>query len=45
MEKKLSSSESEELLKIVKNRFEKHTHRHEGIEWNKVSANQIGSKS
>ena len=36
MKKKLSSSESEELLKIVKDRFEKNRNRHEGIEWNKV---------
>lgn len=38
MEKKLSSSESEALLKIVKERFEKNANRHEGIEWNKVQA-------
>ena len=36
MKKKLSSSESEELLKILKERFEKNKNRHEGIEWNKV---------
>lgn len=36
MEKKLSSTASEELLKIVKDRFEKNRNRHEGIEWNKV---------
>ncbi|MEN9906952.1 MAG: hypothetical protein RLZZ540_93 [Bacteroidota bacterium] len=36
MEKKLSSSESEVLLKIVKERFEKNANRHEGIEWHKV---------
>ena len=38
MKKKLSSSESEELLKILKERFEKNANRHEGIEWNKVQA-------
>lgn len=38
MKKKLSSSESEELLKILKERFEKNRNRHENIEWNKVQA-------
>lgn len=38
MKNKLSSSESEELLKIVKERFEKNMNRHEGLEWNKVQA-------
>jgi hypothetical protein len=36
MEKKLSSTASEELLKIVKARFEKNRNRHEGLEWNKI---------
>lgn len=36
MKKKLSSSESDELLKKLKDRFDKNTNRHEGIEWNKV---------
>ena len=36
MSKKLSSSESENLLKIVKERFEKNRNRHEGIQWDKV---------
>lgn len=36
MKKKLSSSESEALLKILKERFEKNKNRHEDIEWNKV---------
>ena len=38
MEKKLSSSESEALLKTLKERFEKNQNRHEGMEWNKVQA-------
>lgn len=38
MSKKLSSKESEDLLKILKERFEKNKNRHEGIEWNKVLA-------
>ena len=38
MKKKLSPSESEELLKILKDRFEKNTNRHQGLEWNKVLA-------
>ncbi|MGM8361311.1 DUF4256 domain-containing protein [Flavobacterium sp. ARAG 55.4] len=38
MKKKLSLKESAELLKILKDRFEKNSNRHEGIEWNKVQA-------
>ena len=38
MKKKLSAPESEELLKILKDRFEKNTNRHQGLEWNKVLA-------
>ncbi|OYX23166.1 MAG: hypothetical protein B7Z06_10635 [Flavobacteriales bacterium 32-35-8] len=38
MKKNLSPSESEELLKILKDRFEKNTNRHQGLEWNKVLA-------
>lgn len=38
MKKKLSESESEALLKILKNRFEKNRNRHESFEWNKVQA-------
>ena len=33
---KLSSQQRDELLKILKNRFEKNKNRHKGIEWNKV---------
>ena len=36
--KKLSSQESEALLKILKTRFEKNKNRHKGIEWDKVHA-------
>lgn len=36
MKKKLSSTESEEILKILKERFEKNRNRHEDTEWNKV---------
>ena len=35
-EKKLSPAQQEELLDILKNRFEKHPKRHIGIEWTKV---------
>lgn len=35
---KLSSSESEELLNILQDRFEKNKHRHRDIEWSKVQA-------
>ena len=36
--KKLSPKESEELLKALKERFEKHVNRHKGLEWSKVKA-------
>lgn len=35
-EKKLSIAASDELLKILKSRFEKNIHRHKNIEWSKV---------
>jgi hypothetical protein len=35
---KLSASESQELLKILKARFEKNTQRHKGLDWTKVQA-------
>lgn len=35
---KLSADQREELLKTLKNRFEKNTQRHKGIEWAKVQA-------
>ena len=36
--KKLTSSQREELLHILKARFEKNKSRHDGMEWNKVQA-------
>jgi hypothetical protein len=36
--KKLSSEESEELLKTLKARFEKNKNRHKGLDWTKVQA-------
>lgn len=36
--KKLSPKESQELLKILKTRFEKNMSRHKGIDWSKVKA-------
>jgi hypothetical protein len=36
--KELSPKQSEELLKILKSRFEKNKNRHKGIEWTKVQA-------
>lgn len=36
--KKLSQDQQNELLKTLKNRFEKNLSRHKGIEWNKVQA-------
>ena len=36
--KKLSSEQQEELLRTLKNRFEKNTNRHKGLQWDKVQA-------
>ncbi len=36
--KELSPEQREELLKILKERFEKNTNRHKGLEWDKVQA-------
>lgn len=38
MSKKLSAEETQELLKVLKARFEKHKNRHKGIEWSEVEA-------
>jgi hypothetical protein len=35
---KLSSEQSDELLKILKTRFEKNLNRHKGLEWEKILA-------
>ena len=40
---KLSSGEREELLRILKARFEKHMKRHQGVEWVKVEAKLAGN--
>jgi hypothetical protein len=36
--KQLSSKQGEELLKVLKNRFEKNMNRHKGVDWAKVEA-------
>lgn len=36
--KELPAKQSEELLKVLKSRFEKNTNRHKGIKWEKVQA-------
>ena len=36
--KKLPPEQNEELLKILKTRFDKNMNRHKGIEWEKVKA-------
>jgi hypothetical protein len=41
--KELSSKEREELLKVLKARFEKNMKRHKGIEWSKVEAKLEGN--
>ena len=40
--KKLSSKQSEELLRVLKTRFEKNKNRHKGFEWIKVEARLEG---
>jgi hypothetical protein len=39
LKKKLTSEQLEELLRILKARFEKNMNRHEGLEWAEVEAN------
>src|SRR3954463_12015753 len=41
--KKLSSKQTEELLKALKIRFEKNVNRHKGIEWDKIRAKLEGN--
>jgi hypothetical protein len=41
-EKKLSQEQSEELLNVLKARFEKNMHRHENLEWAEVQAKLEG---
>ena len=36
--KKLSPEQHEEILRTLEDRFEKHTNRHKGLEWDKVQA-------
>ena len=36
--KKLSTGQFEELLKVLKARFEKNKNRHKGLEWDKIEA-------
>ena len=38
IKKQLSPKESEELLKILRTRFEKNMNRHKGVDWSKVQA-------
>ena len=38
MKKELTAKQREELLKLLKARFEKHSTRHKGLEWAKVQA-------
>ena len=41
--KKLSPEQHEQLLKVLKARFEKNMNRHEGLEWTKVKAKLEGN--
>ncbi|MDT8402540.1 MAG: DUF4256 domain-containing protein [Bacteroidales bacterium] len=36
--KRLTSEQREELLRILKSRFEKNMHRHKGLQWSKIEA-------
>jgi class 3 adenylate cyclase len=36
--KKISADQATELLKLLKNRFEKNMHRHKGLDWAKIQA-------
>ena len=38
MNKNLSAEETQELLKVLKARFEKNMNRHEGMDWSKIQA-------
>lgn len=38
MKNKLSADASEELLKVLRVRFEKNMNRHQGLDWNKIQA-------
>lgn len=40
--KKLSQEQHDELLKIIKDRFEKNSQRHEGLEWEPIEARLSG---
>jgi hypothetical protein len=40
---KLSTEEQKQLLQILKTRFEKNMHRHNGLDWNKVQARLEGN--
>ena len=42
-EQQLSPSQSEEVIKILKSRFEKNTNRHKGIKWGDVEAKLIAN--
>jgi hypothetical protein len=42
--KELSPKQREELLSVLKSRFEKNMNRHKGIEWAKVQAKQAGTE-
>lgn len=43
-QKELSAAEKEELLGLLKKRFEQHTNRHEGLAWEKIQAKLKGEK-
>ncbi|MBN8865288.1 MAG: DUF4256 domain-containing protein [Sphingobacteriales bacterium] len=40
--KKISADQATELLKLLKNRFEKNMHRHKGLDWSKVQVRLEG---
>ncbi len=43
--KELSSKQSQDLIKVLKTRFEKNMNRHKGLDWNKIQAKlEVNSK-
>ena len=36
--KKLTPVQSQEIIRVLKSRFEKHMHRHNGLDWSKIQA-------
>ena len=44
LKKALSAKQTEELLQVLKNRFEKNMHRHKGLDWAEVHARLVNAE-